>query len=163
MVGPRGGRYAKRPLFVAYLDIKKVFDSVPRTILIRKLYSAGIRGKILRIIMDQYTGVEGVCRIDNLETRKFEIASGVVQGSRLGPILFNVFINDLLSELQSSGAGIRLKCNRFISGMAYTDDLALFAETRKELQKLISICESWSNKNGIKFSPKNAKSKFLIK
>ena len=71
-----------------------------------------------------------------------------------GPIIFNVFINDLLSELQSFEAGNQHKCNHFISGMAYADDLTLIAETPKELHKLISICENWLNKNGIKFHQK---------
>ena len=157
MVGPRGGRFAKAPLYVAYLDIKKAFDSVPRTILFRKLYSAGIRGKILRIIMDQFSGVKGLCKIDDLMTREFDIASGVVQGSRLGPILFNVFINDLLCELHNSDIGITLKCGKIVSGIAYADDLALFGKSPKELQKLISICEKWSRNNGLYFSPQKCK------
>ena len=155
--GPRGGIIKKSSLYVAYLDIKKAFDSVSRTVLFRKLYNFGIRGKILRVIIDQFSGVRGICKIDDLFTREFDIASGVVQGSRLGPILFNIFINDLLVELKNSGLGVELNCGKIVSGIAYADDLALFAKNPSDLQKLISICENWSNKNGLNFAPAKCK------
>ena len=70
-----------KPLFSCMLDIKKAFDKVPRNLLFRKLWEAGIRGKFLRVVMDQFTGTVGVVRLDDLLTREFPINSGVVQGS----------------------------------------------------------------------------------
>ena len=155
--GPRGGRNAKAPLFVAYLDIKKAFDSVPRKVLYRKLYKIGIRGKILRVLIDLLTDVKGVCRIDKLMTREFDIKSGVVQGSRLGPILFSLFFDDLVRELNATLPGVQLSSGDIVSAIAYADDIVLMADSPGQLQGLIDICEKWSIKNGIRFAPKKCK------
>ncbi len=47
-----------------------------------------------------------------------------------------------------------------ISVLAYADDLALLANSPEDLQKLIQICRTWSQNNGLEFSP--SKSKVLV-
>ena len=159
--GPRGGRNVSRPLYTAMLDIRKAFDRVPRRLLWERLFNAGVSGQILKVIMDQYTDTRGVVQIDDLTTREFQIDSGVLQGSILGPVLFNVFINSLILELEHSGVGgVSLRSGRRLNVIAYADDLVLISENPADLQKLISICESWSRCNGLDFSPD--KSKVLV-
>ena len=160
-IGPKGGRNQKKPVFSAFLDIKKAFDKVPRNLLWKKLFDAGVRGRFLRVVMDQFTGNRGVVRIDDMETREFPIDSGVLQGSILGPALFLIFINDLLLELHESGfGGVNVGENLRVNSLGYADDLALFAESPAGLQKLLKICENWSKENGLEFAP--TKSKIII-
>ena len=99
-------------------------------------------------------------QIDELTSREFRIDSGVVQGSILGPVLFNVFINSLLFELENSDVGVSLRSGKRLNIIGYADDLVLLADSPADLQKLISICESWSRRNGLDFSP--SKSKILV-
>ena len=89
-------------------------------------------------------------------TREFKIDSGVVQGSRLGPILFSLFINDLLKDLNAVG-GVQLCSGDFVSAIAYADDIVLMADNPAQLQNLIKICDEWSIKNGLRFAPKKCK------
>ena len=51
--GPRGG--IKVPLYICFLDLRKAFDTVPRELLLKKLYTKGIAGKMLRVISDLYS------------------------------------------------------------------------------------------------------------
>ena len=84
-IGKRGGR-SKKALYLCFLDLAKAFDKVPREYLFKKLYKFGVSGKMLRVIQDMYTGNKASVLVDNCLTREFEINSGVLQGSKLGPL-----------------------------------------------------------------------------
>ena len=94
-VGPRGGS-SKKPLYVCFLDLKKAFDTVNRNLLFQKLCSVGIRGKMLRVIQNLFSDNPANILVDGFLSLEFVTNRGVLQGSKLGPILFNLFINDLL-------------------------------------------------------------------
>ena len=66
----------------------------------------GIKGKLLRVIRDLFTGINGKAVINGMLTRKFSIDSGILLGSVLGPTLFLLFINDLFEELHHAALGI---------------------------------------------------------
>ena len=92
-------RHNKRraELYVCFLDISKAFDSVNRNALYSRLWSIGIRGKMWRVVRRLLEGFEGRVRVGGVCTDEFDIARGVIQGSRLGPLLFNFFFM-ILSE-----------------------------------------------------------------
>ena len=88
--GPRGGKDPK-PLYLCFLDFKKAFDTVSRELLFKKLYSLGIRGKMLRVIRDLYTNNPARVQVQNFLSPEFEINRGVLQGSKLGPVLLYLY------------------------------------------------------------------------
>ena len=156
--GPRGGKKAQ-PIYCAFLDLRKAFDRVPRAYLWRKLHQLGIRGKVLRVIIDQYTDIHGYVKVGDFLSRKFKINLGVIQGSKLGPLLFNCFINDLLPQLNQA-TGVALSSGDCVRAILYADDICLLASTPENLQTLLHICENWAEVNQMKFAPE--KSKILI-
>ena len=157
-VGPRGG-LSKKPLYLVFLDFKKAFDTVIRNLLFKKLCAAGIRGKILRVIQNLFSKNPANVVVDGFLSPEFVINRGVLQGSKLGPILFNLFINDLLEELNRSNLGAYIGPLHF-AALGFADDIVLISDTPDKLQQLLEICSSWTQKNQMAF--KTSKCKVMI-
>ena len=146
----------KVPLYLCFLDFRKAFDTVPRKLLFAKLAALGIKGKIFRAIKDLYTNTNATIRVGNYESRSFEIESGVMQGSKLGPLLFIIFLNDLLIELERLGIGIMIgKVSK--SALGFADDIILITDSPSKLQELINYCGKWSKKNDMRFNHSKCK------
>ena len=77
-----------------YLDIRKAFDAIDHHILLRKLYSLGIRGNLYTWIMSYLTNRSQFVMYNNSKSETKFITHGVPQGSILGPLFFIVFMND---------------------------------------------------------------------
>jgi len=148
------------PLYICFLDLKKAFDTVPRELLLRKLYNMGVRGKMFRVISDLYSRNKAKVLINGSYSREFEINSGVLQGSKLGPILFNIFINDLLNKLNSSEHGALIGTFR-ISVLGFTDDVVFISDKPKDMQSLLDMACSWARENQMSFISDKCKAMVL--
>ena len=80
-----------RPLYICFLDLRKALDTVLRKILFAKLGALGVSGKMFRAIVDLFTDTFASVRVGNFFSDQFEIGSGVMQGSKLGPLFFYYF------------------------------------------------------------------------
>ena len=132
------------PLYICSLDAEKCFDTIWHEGLFYKLLDILPRSYWL-FLYKWYKSMECIVRWDGSSSQPFKVYRGTRQGSILSPSLFNVFINDLLIELSSCTAGVRLDrdlCNSF----AYADDITVFGLTVPDLQKLIDTCYDYSQK-----------------
>ena len=76
--------------------------------------------------------------LDGERSASFSVAQGVAQGCSLSPILFSVFINDLLKEVEKAELGIQIECGK-IQGMLFADDFLGVSDLKEQLQKLKSV------------------------
>ena len=77
------------------IDLKKAFDTIDHRILLRKLYSYGIRGTMFKWIESYLTGRSQYVIFDGKVSETRSIKCGVPQGSILGPLLFILSVNDM--------------------------------------------------------------------
>ena len=115
---------------------------VIRDLLFSKIYEAGIRGKMFRVIQNLFSSNPAQVLVDGFLSPTFTIHRGVLQGSKLGPILFNLFINDLLERLNNSNLGVTVGDIQ-VSALGYADDIVLVTDCPKKAQSLLNICQSW--------------------
>ena len=111
---------------------------------------------MLRIIRDIYTDNKARVLLGQYLSPEFDIHSGVLQGSKLGPILFLIFINDLLERLNTYNLGAKLGL-LIISSLGFADDIVLISDSPIKLQKLINICCEWAKENGMEFNTSKCK------
>ena len=86
---------------VIYLDFTKAFDKVCHTILIDRLKTYGIGGKLIGWFNSYLTGRQQRVVLDGIYSNWLDVTSGVPQGSILGPLLFLVYIDEMPNYLRN--------------------------------------------------------------
>ena len=79
-----------------FVDLKKAFDTVNHVILINKLDYYGIRGKPLDMLISYHNDRQQFVQYNESKSDIYNICYGVPQGSIIGPLLFSIFINDMI-------------------------------------------------------------------
>ena len=85
------------------IDFKKAFDKVNHQFLWQKISRYGVGGKVLKIIKSMYKKVKPCVRSRTGLTELFRYTRGVMQGCLLSPLLFSLYLNDLVDCLENEG------------------------------------------------------------
>jgi len=146
----------RRPTYVGFLDIKRAYDNVWREGLWRKMRELGIASKFIQVTKSLYDRVLSCVRVNEQYSEWFEVGVGLRQGCVLSPLLFLIFINDLIAELKEKKVGVQV-CGVFLNGLFFADDIALMAESPEHLQSLLDTAVEFSKRWKLAFNIQKCK------
>ena len=138
-------------------DLSKAFDCILHDMLIVKMHAYGFNLDSLRLISSYLSNRKQRTKIDSSFSSWVEIISGVPQGSILGPLLFNIDINDIFFFINESNIA------------NYADDNTLYMSSRcceeiiLKLERDANILIKWFQDNGMKLNEDKCKLLILSK
>ena len=157
------------PLYLAFVDVIKAYDSVPREVLFRILETRyGVDPGLVQMLRALYENLQGEVRVGMATSAPFPITTGVRQGCILSPLLFAVYLDALLRSSLEGEEGCRrlglqwdyardtlanvfkqtlhLRAEtgqrllrRVVFMLLYADDMVLWAASPAALQQLVDI------------------------
>ena len=136
----------RKSTYCAFIDFKKAYDTINRDILWSKLSKIGVAENFCTAIKSIYRNVLCSVRINGHFTDWFDVNSGLKQGCPLSPVLFNLYVNDLVTFLKSFDCGIDIG-NDKLCILLYADDVVIIANDDKELQILLNALGTWCEDN----------------
>ena len=137
------------------MDLSSAFDCLPPNLMYHKLVAYGFNQNSAKLIYSYLTGRSQRVKIGSNVGDWMDLTKGTPQGSKLGPNLFNLFINDLLYYLPDNSVA------------NFADDNTLFAvqdspqDLRDKLNSLVNKAQFWFMENGMQSNPTKFQSIFF--
>ncbi|XP_041976468.1 uncharacterized protein LOC121731180 [Aricia agestis] len=146
-------REQNSPVYVAFIDLNKAFDTVSRDVLYLALEKIGCPPKLLSLVKSFHEDMMGAVVCDGCMSQQFSVCRGVRQGCVLAPTLFGIYFSLLLrTAFRENQQGIHLytradgklfnisllKSKRhredlFVDNMLFADDAAFVANSEVDL------------------------------
>lgn len=137
----------------AFLDIKAAYDTVDRALLWSKcLVDFGIGSGWVAVLVAMFDSNSSVVRVGPNLSRPISLERGLLQGSVLSPLLYSIFVDGLLEQLNAIHptmiGTVPTAC------LAYADDIVVFARTARELQTQLDVCQGYAMGHRFAFAPR---------
>ena len=139
------------------MDLSKVYDCLPHDLLVAKFEAYGIDKNGLNLIHNYLTNRKQRTKVSSSYSAWYDIVRGVPQGSILGPLFFNLFINDLFLFIERTNIGHFADDNTIYS--CKIDLQTILKDLKYDMQNILKCFKV----NSMKPSPKKFQFKILGK
>lgn len=132
---------------VLFIDLKRAFETVDRDLLLIKMKKYGVDGDVWKWFQSYLNGRTQSVIYRSGKSEKIEVNEGVPQGSVLGPLLFLIYINDIL---KCCGCKYEIRL--------FADDMTIFVygksseEIERKLNEIFHLIENYLEKNKLKIN-----------
>lgn len=138
------------PLWLAFIDYKKAFDSIESWAVIQSLQNARIDHRYTNLVNNIYQKATLKVNLPP-ETKPVAIRRGVRQGDTLSPKLFTLVLEDIFKTLHWEGCGINIEGKR-LSNLRFADDIVLFSDNPTDLEAMIQELNNASVRCGLEMN-----------
>lgn len=127
-----------KDMYICYIDFRKAFDSVWRKGLWKVMRYYGYPEKIIRILENAYRDTFAAVRVNGDLSDWFQTIVGVLQGCVLSPLLFNIFLEIIITtSLEEEESGVQIG-GVWINNLRFADDVSVLSETHEQLQVMVN-------------------------
>ena len=126
-------------VYVCALDASKAFDRVNLLTLFKKLFKRNMCPLFLRFLIHSYCNQNMRIKWNTAISCSFATSNGVKQGGVLSPLLFNVYLDELILLLREQGVGCHMN-GMLVGAFCYADDVTLLALTGMALNAMLDTC-----------------------
>ena len=142
--------------YTVLLDATKAFDRVDFVKLFTLLFERSMCPTVIKLLVFMYTHQCLNVRWQTVTTRSFSCSNGIKQGAVLSPILFCLYMDEVLTRLKTLGVGCYFG-STYAGALCYADDLCLLAPSRGAAQQMLTVCEKFANDFNVSFNSKKSK------
>ena len=143
-----------------YIDLSKAFDCLDHNILLSKLKFYVLNDNAIRLLKNYLSDRDQYVQLGNTKSQLHGISRGIPQGSVMGPLLFNIVINDLNAATKKIDLIMYADDTTLISTLETFGNSNRPTEIENNISNEISKITTWLHSNKLKL--KASKSKFMI-
>ena len=152
-------RNGNTPVYVALLDASRAFDRVDFVKLFSLLCKRNMCPATAKFLLSMYIGQSMIVKWGQKQSTSFSCSNGVKQGGVLSPILFCVYMDELIVRLQREKWGCYVG-HKFTGIMTYADDATLMAPSYSALMAMLKVCEEYAREFNVQLN--SSKSQLIL-
>ena len=154
---------SKQKLYCIFIDYEKCFDKIDRSLLWHKLLSEHLNCKLVQAVKSMYNTVKSCVRYKSSYSIFFSSTVGLKQGDPSSPLLFMLFVNDIIDNINVDLSNIFSINELKLFLILYADDQVVFATSPETLQSFLNDIEHYCNVCGLKINTNKTKAMIFEK